>query len=79
MKKNIKNKVFVKIGNEFNKLSTIFFILGILLIDLNGLRTFKALNPLIEGKFEIFVQVNAKSNKLTKLIVKSEIFQNSLK
>ena len=55
MKKNIKNKVFVKIGNEFNKLSTIFFILGILLIDLNGLRTFKALNPLIEGKFEIFV------------------------
>ena len=76
---NIKNpkkvKVFIKSLIEFSKVSISLFKLGISLIFLIGLNTLIVLITLTDGKSVVSVIVVKKSNKLTKAIMKSIIFQ----
>ena len=79
MKKNMKTRVLVSSPSDRNKLSTILFIFGTLLIVLKGLSTLNVLKPFIDGKFVAPEYVKIKSSKLINAIKKSKKFQESLK
>ena len=78
-KKNNRNtRVFPSSGRDFITIVTNLFNLGILLTDLKGLMTLKALRPLIfDFPFPIFS--TATSTKLMHTTKKSTIFQPLLR
>ena len=80
IEKSIKIRVLLKSDRESNRLSTSFFMRGILLTVLNGLRTRNSLNPLKDGPLELESErVIKKSIRLIITIIKSRQFQKSLK
>ena len=76
MMKNSKITTFARLGSEINKILTSFFMDGIELIPLSGL---KALNALIPWSDLVFALIGRNSNMAERTTIKSKKFHPSLK